>query len=114
MENLKKIFTSSVIARLITSVLLFIALLNQQIGYYKFLRWVVFATAIYTLYISYIKKEQMNFGVWLFGIIALLFNPLIPFYIGKSSWQITDIFTGIIFIISIFFIRENNNRTTKE
>ena len=63
MDKLKKFFTGSVISRLITSGLLFVILTNQQIGYYKFLRWVVFATAIYTLYISYIKKGQMNLGV---------------------------------------------------
>ena len=112
MDKLKKFFTGSVISRLITSGLLFVILTNQQIGYYKFLRWVVFATAIYTLYISYIKKGQMNLGVWLFGIIALLFNPIIPFYLGKSSWQITDVIIGVIFIISIFFVRENNVGTT--
>lgn len=108
MDKLKKFFTGSVIARLITSVLLFVALTNQQIGYYKFLRWVVFATSIYTLYISYNKREQMNFGVWLFGIIALLFNPIIPFYLGKNSWQVTDLVIGIIFIVSIFIISEED------
>lgn len=109
MKNIKIYFTSSVIARLITSILLFLALSSQQIGYYKFLRWIVFATAVYTTYVSYIKKEKMNLGVWLFGLIAILFNPFIPFYLGKSSWQKTDIIVAVIFIISTFIIRENKS-----
>ena len=107
MKNTKDYFTSSVIARLVTSILLFVSLTNQHIGYYNFLRWVVSATALYTAYVSYIKKEQMNFGIWLFGLIALLFNPLIPFYLGKGSWQIADVIVGLIFIASTFIIQEN-------
>ena len=108
MQNIKDFYTGSVIARIITSVLLIIALSNQQIGYYKFLRWIVCITAVYAAFISYIKKEKLNFGIWLFGLIALLFNPIVPFYLGKSSWQVVDIIVGIIFIGSTFFIKEEN------
>lgn len=103
---MKNYFTGSVIARLITSIFLFIALSNLPIGYYKFLRWIVCATAIYSLYISYNIKEKINFSVWLFGLIALLFNPIIPFYLGKASWQVADIIVGTIFIVSIFYLKE--------
>ena len=108
MENIKSFFTGSVIARLFTSILLFVGLLNLSIGYYKFLRWIVFASALYSLYISYTKDAKVNFGVWIFGLIAILFNPIIPFYLGKSNWQIADIIVGIILIGSIFVLREKN------
>jgi hypothetical protein len=106
MVELRKYFSGSVIARLVTSILLFIALSNLPIGYYKFLRWVVCATALYTAFISYNKKEQINIGVWLFVLIAILFNPIIPFYLGRQFWQISDIIVSVIFITSTFFIRE--------
>lgn len=106
MKIVKDYFTGSVIARLITSILLLIALSNQQIGYYKFLRWIVCATAIYSAFVSYIKSEKMNLGVWLFGLIAILFNPIIPFYLGKNTWQKADIIIATIFFISTFIIRE--------
>jgi len=106
MKKLNSFFTGSAIARLITAIFLFIALSNLPIGYYKFLRWIVCATSIYSLYISYNIKEKINFGVWLFGLIALLFNPIIPFYLGKASWQVADIIVGAIFIVSIFFLKE--------
>jgi hypothetical protein len=109
MKNLNTFFTGSVISRVITSILLFLALLDFSIGYYKFLRWVVCATAIYTLYISYTSKDEINFSVWLFGLIALLFNPIIPFYLGKVSWQYADVIVGVIFIASIFFLKEKRS-----
>ncbi len=77
-------------------------------GYYKFLRWVVVATAVYTAYINYLKKNEINFGVWLFGLIAILFNPILPFYLGKNSWQIVDGIVGIVFIVSVYFITEKD------
>lgn len=106
MQIIKDFFTGSVIARIIISVLLLIALSNQQIGYYKFLRWAGCATAIYSAFISYIKSKKMNFGVWLFGLIAILFNPIIPFYLGRNTWQKADIIVAVIFIISAFIIKE--------
>lgn len=106
MQNLKKFFTSSVIARFITTAFLLVGFSNQQIGYYKFLRWMVCATALYTAFISYKQKEQINLGIWLFGLVAILFNPIFPFYLGKESWQITDIIVVIIFIGSTFIFRE--------
>ncbi|MFZ0454739.1 MAG: DUF6804 family protein [Ignavibacteriaceae bacterium] len=106
MKSIKNFFTSSVIARFITSILLFIALTNQKIGYYKFLRWVVVATAIYTAFIAFSKKESINLGVWIFGLIAILFNPIVPFYLGKNTWQIADLIVGIIFLVSIFLTKE--------
>jgi len=106
---MKKYFTSSVIARIIASVLLLVALYNFPIGYYKFLRWVICSTAIYTAYVSFIKNNEINFGVWLFGLIGVLFNPITPFYIGKSSWKIADLIVGVIFLISTFIIKEKES-----
>ncbi|NLD50438.1 MAG: hypothetical protein GX660_25130 [Clostridiaceae bacterium] len=109
MKNLTLFFTGSAIARIITAIFLFVALLNLPIGYYKFLRWIVCSTAIYSLYISYNIKEKINYGVWLFGLVAILFNPIIPFYLGKTSWQVADIIVGVIFIFSTLFVREKND-----
>ena len=108
MDKIKNYLTSSVAIRLITVIILFGGFSNQQIGYYKFLRWVVVATSIYACYIAYQNEKKINFWLWLFGLIALLFNPIIPFYLGKSSWQSVDLIVGIIFIISIFFVREKD------
>ncbi|MCK9425540.1 MAG: hypothetical protein M0Q21_05855 [Ignavibacteriaceae bacterium] len=108
MRSINDFFTGSVMARLVTSTLLFFALFKLPIGYYKFLRWIVFSAAIYTAYISFIKNKQMNFGSWIFAMIAILFNPIIPFYMGKNAWAIADLLVGIIFCGSIYLIREGN------
>jgi FtsH-binding integral membrane protein len=108
MQSKKDYFNGSVIARLIASILLLIALSNQQIGYYKFLRWIVCVAAIYTAFISYLKKEKINLSFWIFGLIAILFNPIIPFYLEKNTWSKADLNVAAILIISTFIIEEKN------
>lgn len=99
--------SGSAIIRIITSFLLLLALTDQQIDYYNFLRCVVFATAIYLTMIS--NKQNRKVGIWIFAVIALLFNPIFPFYLGKDTWKLADLVTASIMIVSIKFINENTN-----
>ena len=110
MYKLKKYASSSVLARLAASILLFIAVADLPYGYYKFMRFVVVITSLYTCYISYMKNEKLNFGVWIFGLIAILFNPIVPFYFGRNGWKTTDVIVGLIFVISTFLIWEDNSK----
>ena len=110
MDKLVKYASSSVLVRLVASIFLFIAVADLPFGYYKFMRLVVFLSAIYTCYISYIKSAKINFGVWSFGLIAILFNPVFPFYFGRSGWKTTDVIVGLIFVVSTFIIREDDSK----
>lgn len=72
--------------------------LNIGYGYYQILRWCV---CIY----SCIKAFQLyNSGkrlFILFVVIAVLFNPIAPIYLGKGLWEILD---GAV-AITIFLLR---------
>ncbi|MFA6135751.1 MAG: DUF6804 family protein [Candidatus Paceibacterota bacterium] len=70
-------------------------------GYYQILRWVVCIVGIYSAYLA--NKNHGNTWIWIFGSIAVLFNPIIPFYLLKETWQILDIMATIIFFISLFY-----------
>jgi len=44
-------------------------------------------------------KEGLNIWIITFSLMAILFNPLIPVYLGnKSAWMPIDIIAGIIFV----------------
>ena len=48
-----------------------------------------------------------NFWVITFGLIAIVFNPLIPIYLNdKSAWMPIDIIGGIIFVIKSFTLKQ--------
>jgi len=83
------------------------ALADNPYGYYQFLRWIVLGAGGYLAYLAYNLGRQM--WVWIFGIIALLFNPIAPFYLQRDTWQAIDIVVAIIFLISIFKLKPESN-----
>ena len=73
-------------------------------GYYIILRWVVCIASIYIAYGFY--KSVLKGWVWVFGAIAVLFNPIIPFYLSKSFWVLIDFVAAILFFISAYSIKQ--------
>lgn len=86
---------------LICAGLLFLSLANLPISYYTLLRIVVTIGAV-TVVVSEFKN-RINFWIITFGLIAILFNPLIPIYLNnKSAWIPIDIICAVIFVIKSF------------
>jgi hypothetical protein len=111
-ENEKRIFKLayiSIIARIIAAGLLVWSLARHPYDYYTLMRWIVCATAGYLTYVSYDSKKTP--WVWVFGGIAILFNPIIPIHLKKTTWAAIDVVAGVIMIVSILFIREKAKGT---
>ena len=64
------------IPSLIAAAMLLLALADLPYGYYQLLRFIVCGVGVYVAYTAY--NWQKKWVMWLFGFIALLFNPLIP------------------------------------
>ncbi len=78
---------------------------DLPIGYYTLLRIVVTIGAIAVVIQEF--ENGMNFWVVAFGIIVILFNPLIPVYLDdKSAWLAVDIVGGTIFAIKSLIIKK--------
>lgn len=89
-----------VAASLIAGALLFIGLMDLPIGYYTFLRIVVFLAALLCIYVEYEVQRGFSFWMILFGLIAILFNPIIKVYLGTSeAWAPIDVIAGILFVV---------------
>ena len=58
-------------------------------AYYQFLRWVVAGAAAYMAYKTY--ESDRKGWVLVFGLVAILFNPIAPFYLQRETWQLFDI-----------------------
>lgn len=81
-------------------ILLGIALLPLPIGFYALVRIVITIGAI----IAAVQNSKDGLNIWgiLFGILAVLFNPIIPVYLhDKGAWMVIDIIAIIIFICYI-------------
>lgn len=77
-------------------------------GYYQILRWVVAGVAVFAGYVAYKLEEKI--WIWLMGLTALLFNPIAPIYLAKETWVIIDLIIAVIFLISIFKIKINEQK----
>lgn len=75
------------------------ALADSPYIYYQFLRWAVMIIAGYTAYVAY--NSQKIGWAWVFGIVAVLFNPIFPFYLSKDSWQFIDVVVAVLFLVSL-------------
>ncbi len=83
----------------IITVLLIVAVFSLPYGYYQFLRWATCATAVYIAVMSY--KWDKKWATWLFGAIAILFNPLFPIYLTKEIWRPINVVCAVLFSLSI-------------
>ncbi|MGL5912800.1 MAG: DUF6804 family protein [Bacteroidales bacterium] len=85
--------------------LLLLSIADLPIGYYTFLRIVVTIASIVVIVAE--LKNGLTFWIMAFGVMAILFNPLMPFYFNdKSVWIPIDIISAIIFLIKSFTLKQ--------
>jgi len=89
------------IAIIISVVFLFLAMIEGwPYGFFTLLRLVVSGTTAYLTWLAYrIEKQTWS---WIFGFIALVFNPLIPLHLGRGLWKVIDLLVGVFLFISVF------------
>ena len=93
--------------RVITIIFLLGALADNPYSYYQFLRWIILGIGAYSAYLAYNSGRKIWTGI--FGIITLVFNPIIPFYFQRDIWQSIDVIVAIIFSASLFIKYERKN-----
>ncbi|MEZ0001319.1 DUF6804 family protein [Sinorhizobium fredii] len=82
---------------LIPAALLLVAVLPLPYGYYIFLRLVVTVGAALAAYSAYKAKASISGEVVVMGLMAILFNPLVPVMLSRSVWLPIDLLAGCIF-----------------
>ncbi len=78
----------------------FSAMFTFPYAFYQFMNWAVAGAALIIVWQSY--KMQKSLSMWLFALVAVVFNPIAPIYLGAFAWQIADIVVVVLFLISFF------------
>ena len=78
------------------------ALLPFPFLYYQGMNWIVVIAALMTAYRAHQKNTQWI--LWLFVAIAILFNPVAPFFLRQDIWRMADIVVALLFLASFFII----------
>ena len=74
-------------------------------AYFQLMNWAVVIAAIARGYEAH-KMGNMMIGVLIFGVIAVVFNPIAPIYLRADIWQMVDVVAAIFFIASFWFAKK--------
>lgn len=77
-------------------------------GFFRLLRVILFVSMIYVSWLAFLNGK--NDWIFIFGTIAVLFNPFIPFSFGEEIWKIVDLVLVIFFVISFFIFTFNDKK----
>lgn len=98
-----------VLSALVTIGFLLVAIFFRlPYGFYTMLRFVVTIYCGYVAYTFYKLYDGKNYLYVLYGMLAILFNPIIPIHLDRESWQIIDLLMVILLIIPFLFSNFRN------
>lgn len=94
----------------IAAVLLFVGAAPLPYGYYMLLRIIATGVFVWAAFIAYERKHGSL--PWVYGALALLFNPLIKTHLPKELWALVDISSGILLLSTKSTIQQTENENT--
>jgi hypothetical protein len=87
--------------------MLLIAVGQWPYAYYQVMRLLVCAAAVFVAYKGWMFRR--DWAVWVFGSVAVLFNPICPFHMNRAAWMVIDLLAAATFILAIIVL----HRATK-
>ena len=100
---MKKKFSWHSYPSILAIILLVWAVDRHPYSYYTLLRWVTSGSAVAAFMVGLQQKSVV--WCWIMGMVALLFNPIIPIYLSRGIWAPIDIATAALFLVSIFSLK---------
>lgn len=80
-----------------------IALASLPYGYYTLLRIVVFVSGGIIAYMAAQRPATLPWA-FAFGLVALLFNPIIPVHLSREIWQPIDVAVAALYGIGAMLL----------
>lgn len=103
MEGAKQL---SLIVRVVAGLMLLFAIGDHAYSYYQLLRLVICGASIFLIW--YFLQAKIEWLGWLFIVPAIVFNPIFPIYMDKSTWQLLDLIFGVGFLASLITYAKEN------
>lgn len=80
--------------------MLFICLAHMPYGYYQLVRFVGFAVFLTLALLVFERGRHPE--VFIFVLLALLFQPFIKVVLGRTIWNVVDVVVAAGLLISLF------------
>ena len=86
----------------------FLALFSWPYAYYQILKILVFCVVIYYFYMG--NKNHKHLPAPLVALaLAILFNPIAPIYLSRSTWSFLNIICGVYFLVVSNFLKHGTS-----
>lgn len=83
--------------------MLFFGVAPLPYGYYTLLRLVACGVFAFAALVAHERKNQVL--PWIYGLVALLFNPIVKIHLPKEAWVIVDIGAGVLLLVTAKTVR---------
>lgn len=94
------------IPSLIAALFLIACLGDWPYGYYMVLRVVVCGAAVFVAHLAYAWCHL--WATWTFGVMAALFNPLLPVHLFREAWLLIDVGAAVLFVVAAIVVRRRS------
>lgn len=89
----------------ISVAMLFLGVTPLPYGYYMLLRLVACGVFAFAAFIAFERKSKVL--TWVYGFMALIFNPIIKIYFPKEVWVFIDVAAGILLLATANAVKPN-------
>ena len=89
---------------ILLATMLLLCLAPMPYGYFMLVRFVMMVACGWMAYQYYQRNKTV--ATWVFGILAMLFQPMYKIALGRTVWNIVDVIVAIFFIVLFFFERK--------
>lgn len=90
------------VAAVLAAMLLWALSESNPYGYYQLLRWACLVGFLFIARFCHLRSDES--WVWAFCALGLLYNPVIPFPLGRSLWEVVNI--GSALVLAIWVAKE--------
>ena len=90
---------------LFLAAMLLLCLAPMPYGYFMLVRFVMMVAFGWMAYRYYLNQKTI--AMWVFGALALLFQPIYKIALGRTMWNVVDVVVAIFLIF--IFLKENKN-----
>lgn len=87
----------------ICAAMLFFGAAPVPYGYYTLLRLIVCGVFAFAAFVAHERKNQVL--PWVYGLIAVLFNPIVKIYLPKEAWVFVDMGAGVLLLVTAKMVK---------
>lgn len=70
---------------------------DYDYAFYQLLRFIAFFAFGFAAFTAHTKKQQIM--PFILGFLAIVFNPFLPIYLERNTWQLVDVLSGVLLIM---------------